>query len=256
MLIAANDATGALVTHLVLIALEAVTYAMHHGLNLGRGLWTRLLHAGWDAAIAAGMCLALALAVARDFEMLRRGNPPAMSRAGVVLRLLLLAGAAGAGLYVAAVTFPAIHPWFAIGFHDVLGPLEAGMIVSGFSLFGAGMAARAIAGTPEPQPTPWIGRLRSLYGLSILGLILFAAVNILPDSSKLEPYAPPFVTSTVALIKEGMARFWEQFPDSFTSSALSLLAIENLLWTSLILATMCLRARAAHSRQPKAQFAV
>ena len=82
VLIAANDHTGSLIAHLVLIALEAVTYAMHQGPDLGRGLWTRQLHAGRDAAICGGICLALALAVARDFELLRRGNLPAASRAG------------------------------------------------------------------------------------------------------------------------------------------------------------------------------
>jgi hypothetical protein len=239
VLIAANSAVGGLITSLVLVALEAVTNAMYHAARPGRGLWTRLSHAGIDAAISAAMCLALALAVARDFEMLRRGNPPAASRAGRVLRLLLLAGAAGAGLYLFAVTIPAIHPWFGIGFRQVLGPAEAATIVGGFSLFGAGMAARAIAGAPEQQPSHWNGWLRAVYGLSILGVILFAALNILPDSSQLEPYAPRFVTSTVVLIKESIARFWEQFPDSFTVGALKMLAIENLLWTSLILATMC-----------------
>lgn len=57
VLIVANDRTGSLIAHLVLIALEAVTYAMHHGPDLGRGLWTRLLHAGSDAAICGGVCL-------------------------------------------------------------------------------------------------------------------------------------------------------------------------------------------------------
>ncbi len=187
VLIAANDYTGALIAHLVLIALEAVTYAMHHGPDLGRGLWTRMLHAGTDAAICGGMCLALALVVARDFEMLRRGNSSAASRGGRLLRFLLLAGAAGAGLYAALVTIPAIHPWFATGFRQVLGSLETSMILSCFGIFGAGMAARALVAVPERQPSPWLGRLRALYGLSILGIILFAALNVLPDSAQLGP---------------------------------------------------------------------
>ena len=239
VLIAANDRTGALIAHLVLIALEAVTYAMHHGPDLGRGLWTRQLHAGTDAAICGGICLALALVVARDFEMLRRGHLPAASRTGRVLRLLLLTAATGAGLYVAAVTIPAIHPWFATGFRQVLGPLEVGMILSCFGLFGAGLASRALVAPPEHQPSRWMGRLKTLYGLSILGIILFAALNVMPDSSQLGPQAPRFVTTTVDVITAVVARFWAQFPDSFTASVLSLLAIENLLWTSLILTTMC-----------------
>jgi hypothetical protein len=239
VLIVALSDIGALIVHLILIALEAVTYAMNHHPSPGRGLWTRILRAGIDASVCGAMCLALALAVARDFETLRRGRAWSTSRAGRVLRLVLLAGALFSGFYLAAVTFPAIHPWFAAGFRQVLGPLEAGMIVCCFGLFGAGLAARAIAGAPGLQPSRWISRLSAFYRISILGLILFAVLNVLPDSALLQPYVPHFVEATVALIKGAVARFWDQFPDSFTASAIKMLAIDNLLWTTLGLATVC-----------------
>ncbi len=75
--------------------------------------------------------------------------------------------------------------------------------------------------------------------LAALLIILFAALNILPDSAVVEPYAPPFITVAVAVIKETLSRFWDRFPDTFTSTALGLLAIENLLWTALMLAICC-----------------
>jgi hypothetical protein len=238
LIVSLND-VGTLIVHLILVALEAVTNAMQRHLNPGRGLWTRLLRAGVDAAISAGLCMGLALAVARDFETLRRGKPSSTSRTGRAVRFLLLAGAAGAGTYLAAVTFPAIHPCFAAGFHLVLGPLEAGMIVCCFGLFGAGMAARAIAGAPGQQPSRTISRLSAFYRLSILSVILFAVLNIMPDSSVLQLYLPRFATAAIDVIKTGVARFWTQFPDSFTASALRMLAVENVLWTTLILATVC-----------------
>jgi hypothetical protein len=239
VLITSLNDVGTLIVQLVLVALEAVTNAMHHHLSPGRGLWTRLLRAGVDAAISAGLCLGLALALARDFETLRRGKPLSTSRVGRVVRLLLFAGAAGAGTYLAAVTFPAIHPCFAAGFQLVLGPLEASMIVCCFGLFGAGMAARAIAGAPEQQPSLRIARISVLYRLSILSVIFFAVLNVLPDSLLLQPYLPRFALATIDVIRASVARFWNQFPDSFTAGALRVLAIENLLWTTLILATVC-----------------
>ncbi len=145
LLIPALDDLGSLVVHLVLVALDTVSFGMRHRLEPGRGLSYRLLRAGVDAAVAAGICIALATAVARDFEMLRRGKARAASRAGRGVRVILLAAAAVAGIFIATVTIPAIHPCFADGFVQILGLAEAGMIVGCFGLFGAGMAARAIA---------------------------------------------------------------------------------------------------------------
>ena len=82
VLIVALDQNGMLIVQLVLVALEAVTNAMHHHLQHGRGLWTRLLRAGIDAAISAGLCLGLALALARDFEDVMRARVNRGRRAG------------------------------------------------------------------------------------------------------------------------------------------------------------------------------
>jgi hypothetical protein len=233
------NAAGAMIVHFILVVLDFVTDAMQHHLNPGRGLWTRLLRAGVDAAISAGLCLGLALALARDFETLRRGKPWSTSRVGRALRLLLLAGSAGAGTYVAAVTFPAIHPCFAAGFRSVLGPLEAGMIVCCFGLFGAGLAARAIAGVPSQKPSLWIARISVFYRLSTVGVIVFAVLKVLPDPLLLQPYLPSFAIASIEVIQAGVAHFWQQFPDWFTEGALRMLAFENLFWTMLILATIC-----------------
>ncbi len=239
VLITTITGSGSLITHLVLIAIEAVTYAMQHHLSSGRGLWTRLLHAGIDAAVAAGFCIGLALAVARDFETLRRGKLWTTSRAGRWLRIVLLAGTAGAGCYLVAVTFPAIHPCFAAGFRLAMRPADAGMIVGCFGAFGAGMAARVIAHEPPQQPSLWIGRLSAFCRLAIPGAILFALLNIVPDPLLLEPYVPRFVSASAGLIKAGVARFWAQFPDSFAAIATEQIVIEKLLWTSLVVASVC-----------------
>ena len=212
---------------------------MHHHLVRGPGLWTRLLHAGVDAAIGACFCLGLALAVARDFETLRRGNSCVMSRAGRFVRVLLLASAAAAGCYLATVTIPAIHAWLAQGIAWVVGPPQAAVIVCGFAFFGAGMAARALAGTPAEQTPVWIARFSTFYRLAILGAILFAVLNVLPDSSRLPAYLPTYASVSADTITGLIGRFWDQFPDSFTASARSMLAIENLMWTSLLLAIVC-----------------
>ncbi len=239
VLIASLPLWASLLPYLILIALEAVTNAMYHRPNPGPGISTRLLRAGIDASVSAVLCLALALAVARDFEMARRAKAWAPNAAGAALRLFFLVAAAAAGTYIAAVTIPAIHPWFAQGFLYILDPVMVGLIVCCFALFGAGMAARTIAGAPERQSSLWLTRLSAFYRLAILGAVLFAALKALPDSSVVAPNVPHFISYTVAFINGAVSAVWDRFPDWFADSAMGMLAIEGLMWTSLILATVC-----------------
>ena len=90
VLIVALPYWASLIPYLVLIALEAVRNAMHHRLVPGPGFSARLLRAGLDASVAAGVCLSLAVALAGDFERLRRGSPWTTSGLGRGLRLFLL----------------------------------------------------------------------------------------------------------------------------------------------------------------------
>jgi hypothetical protein len=239
VLIVALPHWASLIPYLVLIAIEAVTNAMPHRLTPGPGFSARLLRAGIDASVAAGICLALAVALAGDFERLRRGKPRATGSLARGIRLCLLGGAATAGLYIATVTIPGIHPWFADGFLLILDPVKAGMIVCCFGLFGAGMAARAIAGPPGGQQSSSIARLSVFARATIVGILLFAVLNNLPDSAVLEPRVPGFVTWAVAFIRGALNYFWDRLPDSFTAGAHAMLAIENLIWTSLLLAIVC-----------------
>jgi hypothetical protein len=239
VLIVALPYWASLIPYLVLIALEAVTLAMHHRLIPGPGFSARLIRAGIDASGAAAVCLALAVALAGDFERLRRGKPWVTSGLARGLRLFSLAGAAAAGLYIATVTIPGIHPWFAEGFLLILDPVKAGMIVCCFALFGAGMAARAIAGPPGGQLSSSVARLSVLARTAIVGILLFAVFNSLPDSAVLEPHVPGFVTWAVASIRGVLNYFWDRLPDSITTGALGMLAIEKFMWTSLILAIVC-----------------
>jgi hypothetical protein len=239
VLIVALPNWASLIPYLVLIALEAVRNAMHHRLVAGPGFSARLLRAGLDASVAAGVCLALAVALARDFERLRRGAPWVTSGLGRGLRVILLGGAAAAGLYIATVTITAIHPWFAEGLRAILDPVKAGMIVCCFALFGAGMAARAISGPPGGQLSPRVGRLSVLARTAIVGILLFAVLNSLPDPAALEPHVPRPVIWALGSIRGVLNYFWDRLPDPIATGALGMLAIENFMWTSLILALMC-----------------
>ncbi len=196
-----------LIPYLVLLAIEAVTNAMQHRLVDGPGLSTRLIHAGIVASVAGAACLALALAVARDFERLRRGEPWTTSRVGCVARFVLLAAAAAGGLTISMVTIPAIHPCFAQGFRDVIDPIDVGMIVSAFALLAAGLAARSVAGPPPGQPPKWRRRLSAGFGLGFLGLILLYALCSFPTVGALDPTLPPVASKFIAFCQGLLVHF-------------------------------------------------
>jgi hypothetical protein len=198
-----------------------------------------LLRAGIDAAGAAAVCLALAVALAGDFDRQRRGKEWMTSGLGRGLRVILLVATAAAGLYVSTVTIPGIDPWFADGFRTILDPLKAGMIVCCFAIFGAGMAARAIAGPPGGLVSPHVARLSVLARVVIVAVLLFAVLNSLPATAAAEPYVPRFAFWAIASVRAALDYFWDRLPDSISTAALRIFAVENFIWTSLTLAILC-----------------
>ena len=104
---------------------------MHHAPHQGPGLAARLLSSGWDASLALLACMALALVVAHDFDRARRHLPWATTPLSRFMRLVCYLSRSGAGIYVALVSIPKIHPWFAQGFVEILRPEVFLLTVSG-----------------------------------------------------------------------------------------------------------------------------
>ncbi len=238
ILLVAIPHSVSLIPYLVLHALEAVNNAMQHRLVVGPGLSTRLIHAGIDTSVAAALCLALALAVARDFERLRRGEPWTTSRMGRVVRFLLVAAGAAGGLTISLVTIPAINRFFAQGLRDVIGPGDIGMIVGGFGLLAAGMTARTIVGPPPGQPPVWRRRLSAGLGLGFLGLILLYALCSFPGASMLDPTVPPFVSKSIAFCHGLLVHLSSHVPDNVTVAVNLWFAGEVFPWTLMTVAVV------------------
>ena len=168
----------AIIVHLVLIALEALSNALYHRLIPGPGLAARLLGAGIHAGVAWLAGVALAIVLARDFEHARHGQPWAITRRAWFLRLGFLATAAALALHVALVTIPAINGYFAEGFLRILGRTEVGMILCGVGLFAAGAAARTLFPRQAGEKPVWLARASDAIRWLILGLgILWFLVN-------------------------------------------------------------------------------
>jgi hypothetical protein len=220
---------------LVLIALEGVWNAMRHHLVDRPSLSVRLLRAGIDAGVASLSCLSLALIVAHDFERSRRSEPWATTWRGAILRLFWLLTTMVAGTYVGLATIPAIDQHLANGFRDEIGPVEASMIVCGFGLFAAGLAARSIGGRPARERPRWLLRLATLLQLVILSLILFSVLKYVPSSTQFDPGFPPLVGRLVDGVGSINARLWGWFPDSMVGEVQQWLAPDRLVWILTIL---------------------
>jgi hypothetical protein len=221
-----------------LLNCEFVTIAMRQRPVPGPGVSARLLHAGGEAAIAGAMCLTLALAVARDFERLRRGESVTTTRPGRCVRLFLLVAAALGGVVISRVSIPALHEWQAEGFRVVVSPAEIAMIVSGFSVLAGGLAARTIAGPARERPPEPLVWLSACIRLGLLGVVLLAALAKLPPVSSFDPGVPPFALNAVAFVREPLADFWNRLPDPITIALAHWFEGERAVWTLMTAATI------------------
>ncbi len=226
---------SSVIPQLVLVAIEAVSNAMHHRLVQTPSLSARLLRAGIDAGVAGLACLTLALIVAHDFERARRRMPWATSRRGWLLRLFWLIVATAAGTYVGLVSIRMMHPYIADGFRAELGPIEVSMLIGGFGLFAAGLAARSMVGLPVRERPRWLVRISVLLRLSILSIVLFAALKYLPSSTQLEPGLPPLVGRVLDGLGGINVRLWGWVPDPIKEDVQQWFAPDHLIWILTLL---------------------
>ncbi len=220
------------IPYLILNALEAVTNAMQHRLVPGPSLSARLITAGIHAGVSCIACAALAVVLACDFDRARRGVPWGATRAAWFLRIGYLALAAALGLHVALVTIPGIHANLAEGFRSILGRTELGMIVCGFGLSAAGMAARSLFPRPAEERPIWLARVAAgirwtILGIAILWFLINASSSAPPDPGM------PRVVGLVYVISQWIARMWDVFSAAFVTDLFSVFTVNNVLWITL-----------------------
>jgi hypothetical protein len=230
ILFVAQPGWWSLIPQLVLIAIEAVWNAMHHSFVARPSLSARLLRGGIDAGSAGLVCLMFSLIVAHDFERAHRREPWARSRRSWLLRLFFLVSTIACGTYVGLVTIPAIDRHLANGFRHELGPLEVSMLLGGFGLFSAGLAARSIGGISDRERPRWSVRLSTGLQLVVLGLVLISALKYLPSSMQFDPSVPTFVGGLVDAVAAIQARLRNHLPDPLVGEVEQWLGTDHLVW--------------------------
>ena len=144
--------------------------------------------------------------------------------------------ATAAGTYVGLVTIPAMmHPYIADGFRAELGPIEVSMLIGGFGLFAAGMAARSMVGLPVRERPQWLVRLSVLLRLSILGSYCSPRSKNLPSSTQLEPGLPPLVGRVLDGLGGINVRLWGWVPDPIKEDVQQWFAPDQLIWILTLL---------------------
>jgi hypothetical protein len=222
-----------MITQLVLLAIEAVNNAMRPEYRATSGsLSVRLLRAGIEAVPAALACLWLALVVAHDFERQRRAEPWAATWGGWLLRVLSLATALATGAVVGLVTIPTVSPRWLDGIREVLEPEIIAIVIAGFAIFAAGLAARALTPSTVTEGPRWTSRLlAAAVPCGLLALILVSALQCLPPSTQLDPAVPSIVGRVCDLVREVLGWILSLIPDSGQINFAAWLDPERLAWT-------------------------
>jgi hypothetical protein len=226
----AAETAYSLIIYILLVALEAVSNAMNYAPHKGPGLAARLLSSGWDASLALLACVALALVVAHDFDRARRRLSWATTQSGRFVRLVELLIALGAGIYVAAVSVPKIHPCFGQGFVEILKPEVIVLTVGGFALFAFGLACRTVVPRNVTENPAWLRWLAALFRSGLLLVFLLSAMKHLPASSQLPSAVPGLVGHVIDMVGRGQAWVWGLIPYPVLVVLNYCLAYEQLRW--------------------------
>jgi hypothetical protein len=158
------------ISSLVLIATEGVANALSPPPGPPRpGIGGRMFAALPAVLIAAVVCLVSASWLVRE---VRDGGSRPLRRSGALARLLSVLATAGAGLWLATVTLPALWPELADGLGWLIGPGDRVILAAGFGALAAGLAARATAPRPVIESPRLPMGVRLLRGAGWLVLAL------------------------------------------------------------------------------------
>lgn len=229
-----------MIPQMVLLAMEAVNNAMPPGSRVVSGsISGRLLRAGMGAMCGAIAIVTLAILVARDVQLASRSEPCGTTRRGWFIRILALLCALAAGIGAALVGIPSVNPLWRDGFAQILGPDVVMLVLAGFGVLSAGIAARAVVPRAEAASTRRSWRARA-FPLGLLGVVGLSAIASLPSSSVLAPGVPPLVGRVLDLVGEANLRIWDMLPDPLVIQIRPLLSARGLayilpLWLLILL---------------------
>jgi hypothetical protein len=249
-----------LIVYVALQALEAVSIAMHDVPHDGPGLPARLLSSGWDASLALLACTALAVVVAHDFDRAGRRLPWATKPSGRLGRVVLSLIVLYAGVHVAAITVPKIHPCLAQGFAQILTPDVLSATVGGFGLFALGLAARAVTPRQATGRPAWVRWLSTFIRNGLLLVCWLSAVKELPLSSQLPPAIPTWIGRMIDMIGRAHVWVWSFLPYqvamilNYCMDSVRLPWILTAIFVSVVVFELTIRKPAMHAAPFDAVF--
>ncbi len=131
---------------------------------------------------------------------------------------------------MALVAIPTMSPKWLDGFCLVLDPEAIAIIILGFGIFAAGLAARAVVPRPAWQKPRWLRRLSNVLTLGVMGILVSSALTCLPSSLAIDPEIPPIFTRLLDGVHAPGLWFLGLFPDAIADGILAWLAPRRLLW--------------------------
>src|SRR5262249_19169671 len=123
-----------------------------------------------------------------------------------------------------------MHPCLLDGFRDILDTESIAMMLGGFGVLAAGLAARALVPPPSHEAPR---RLSRLLAAGMIVIILLSAMQAVPSSMQIDPAAPAIVGQVCDFIRDLSDWLFSMFPDSIESDLSAWLSPRRLAWPLL-----------------------
>ena len=242
---------------LVLIAIDGVTSALRSSSGrplpdvLMRGtasLAARVDRAAAESLAALGLCMFAGIVVARDLR--RDLSSETISWWAFAPRIAMTLAVSAAGARLILVTATTLHPSLYDGMVLVMERFDLIAIASGFSLFAAGLAARAasprIAPTVEVRRPQFVGG-RVVIGAVVLTLAALLALNQASTATDPDSLSTPDLYGLLGGINEWIT---DRFP-GLNGLAMSAQVAIAVLVLSLVLSGLAWSVALANRRRPE-----
>jgi hypothetical protein len=230
-------ATQGHVTYLVLVAVEGVTNALNSRsgqtlpdvfMRRAPSLNARLARTSWEVMASVVACVVTGIMVSRDLRRDLSDEP--LTYRQFLLRMLAACATGYMGLRLVLVTTPMMHPSFYEGLIKVFERSDLVVFVGAFSLFGIGMAARAVAPRiPSPLRPRWYRWIGLSVGTLFVPILGFLTVSMYAVLIPAEPGLSPRLAAFVEWIRAFYTQLTSAYP--IVGEITGLLWLNTLCWT-------------------------
>ena len=149
------------------------------------------------------------------------------------LRILSLVVALAAGTVVVGVAIPTMQPCLLDGFREILDTESIAMVLGGFGVLAAGLAARRACRHRATRRRAGSAGSHASSRAGMIVIILLSAMQAVPSSMQIDPAVPAIVGRVCDFIRDLSDWLFSMFPDSIETDLSAWLSPRRLAWPLL-----------------------